>query len=466
MPSNATRTTEKLASFAATLIWDRVPADVREQAARQVLDGFAAMHAGSKRPWTNAARAFAVSEGASGRSSVIGTDVKLRPAHAAFVNATAMHGFELDDYHVSAAVHAGCAVVPTVLALADDLGVGSHAALTAIAVGTETIIRFGLAMSPEMTQDRGFHVTSAFGALGAAAAAVNLLGLDRQTAQHALGVAAAQAGGTTEFTRSGGEIKRVHAGFAASNGIRSVDLARLGLTAPLESIEGERGFAQAFGGRRVHLPHLTNELGGKWHLAGLGIKSWSTCTGNHAPIAALELLRHEGLKAADVDSITVYTDRTTAEHCGHVGAQVKDMTGAQFSLHLSLAMRLVLGGNDPEHYAAMEAANFGIPEVIHLANKVNIEIGEEEDKAFAVTPSARIVVRRVRGATMTSKALAPGGPTRPFTWDELGQKVHACADSLIGADSVRGTVQFVRSWPTTDLPASGLLSGAVRAAHE
>jgi 2-methylcitrate dehydratase PrpD len=458
MGSRPAGATAQLARFASTLTWDQVPPSVREHAVRQVLDGFGAMHAGSGRPWTNAARQYALHEGKAGCSSVIGTEQKLRPAQAAFVNATAMHGFELDDYHVPAAVHAGCVVIPTALALADEINAGSHATLTAIAAGTEAIIRLGLSMSPEMTQDRGFHVTSVFGAIGAAAAAANLLRLTQDHTQNALGIAAAQAGGTTEFTRSGGEIKRVHAGFAASNGVRAADLAGLGLTAPSEAIEGPKGFAQAFGGRRVQLEHITRELGKEWHLDGLGIKSWSTCTGNHAPIAALEILRRQGLQAADVASITVYTDRTTAEHCGHIGAHAKDVTGAQFSLHLSLAMRLVLGGNDPKHYAELEAAHFDIPALTSLAAKVNILVGEEEEASFSKAPSARLVVKCFDGTEVTSTAIAPGGPSSPFSWGELGQKVHACADQIIGQVAVENTVQMIRSWTLIDQPVRGLLS--------
>lgn len=449
--------TEELAVFAAGLRWEDIPGEVREQAARQVLDGYGAMHAGSSRSWTKAARDYALNEGSPGRSSVIGINNRLRAGQAAFVNATAMHGFELDDYHVSAAVHAGCAVVPTVLALGDELNVGSRAALTAISAGTETIIRLGLAMSPEMTQDRGFHVTSVFGVIGAAAAAISLLGLEERTAQHALGIAAAQAGGTTEFTRTGGEIKRIHAGLAASNGIRAANLAQLGLTAPFESLEGQRGFAQAFGGRRVSLDRVSSRLGYDWHLDGLGVKSWSTCTGNHAPIAALEKLRRQGLEPDDVTGITVYTDKTTADHCGQLGAHVTDMTGAQFSLHLSLAMRLVLGGNDPSHYAALEAANFAIPEVARLASLVKVAVGEEEERSFTIAPSARVIVQRKQGQDMEAHAVAPGGPSQPFTWHDLQQKVHACADATVGPEEVDRVGRQIRSWLHKDLPVTGLL---------
>lgn len=268
---------------------------------------------------TRGARDYAIQESPAGGCTVIGSAEKLRPSWAAFANATAAHGIELDDYHVPAAVHAGCVVIPTVLAVGEALDAGSDRVTTAAAVGFETIIRLGLALSPEMTLDRGFHVTSAFGPIGAAAAAASLYGLDEQLTSAAIGLAAAQAGGTTEYARSGGEVKRVHAGLAAAAGIRAADLAARGLTAPARAIEGPKGFAAAFSGSRNDLHEITADLGERWHLDGLGIKAYCTCTGNHPPIAALAKVQAAGVRAADVESITARVDRVTAHHCGHVG---------------------------------------------------------------------------------------------------------------------------------------------------
>src|SRR5690606_917750 len=108
------------------------------------------------------------------------------------------------------------------------------------------IVRFGEACTPSLTSDRGFHVTSALGVFGAAATAIAIDRPSTEVAVAALGLAAAHAGGTTEFTRTGGDVKRLHAGMAASAGIRSAALAARGFTAPTAAIEGQRGFLAAF----------------------------------------------------------------------------------------------------------------------------------------------------------------------------------------------------------------------------
>lgn len=452
--------TSELAHFAATTRWSDIPDDVLEKARLHLADVLAAMHAGRSRTWVNAARSYANEESAPGRSHVVGQVQKLRPSSAAFVNATAAHGLELDDYHVPAAVHPGCVVVPAALAVGEEIGASTREILAAIVIGYETVIRFGLAMSPEMTQDRGFHVTSAIGPFGAAAAGVSLLGLTGDMAHAALGLAAAESGGTTEFTRSGGEVKRAHAGLASSGGLRAAALAQLGLTAPTRAIEGERGFATAFGGRRVDLHRLTSDLGSSWNLHGLGIKAWSTCTGNHPAIAAAEKLVASGTAVDRIRRIDVFTDRTTAAHCGHVGPRPLDMTGAQFSLHVSVGMRLALGGNDLTHYEQLEALGFDAPAVTGLAEKVRIHVGDEQEQAFSSSPSARLVVELEDGSSVSAEAVAAGAPADPFGWDGVSAKCHGTLDGRVSHDDIDGLVDLAKGWGRVERPVLELLSTA------
>ncbi|MGF0313281.1 MmgE/PrpD family protein [Rhodococcus sp. IEGM1428] len=443
--------TAELSSFISETTFSDIPDVVLDKLALHTIDGIGAMLAGQDRTWTVAARDYAREEGPPGLASVVGDRQRARPTMAAFVNATAMHGLELDDYHVPAAVHAGCVTVPTAIAISEHLDLTSRQLLTAMAVGYETIIRLGLAMSPEMTLDSSFHVTSAFGPFGAAAAAANLYRMTPAQTSWALGLAASQAGGTTEYTRSGGEVKRLHAGFAAASGIRAADLARRGVSGPAQAIEGPRGFATAFGGSRIDLHSLTDGLGTIWNTAGLGIKAWSTCTGNHAPIAAMTALREQRLDPSDVEAITVYTDRTTAEHCGHIGPRVSDLTGAQFSLHVSLAMSLVLGGNDPLHYHRFESANFELPAVTKIAERITVVVGAEQESTFTTAPSARVVVTRRDGSTIEATRSASGGPTEPYQWNDVADKLRRSTAGSVDTVTIESILNTVARWRSSDV---------------
>ncbi|MFD2399713.1 MmgE/PrpD family protein [Prauserella oleivorans] len=213
-----TGTTRELAEWVSATCFDELPDDVLARTRTHLLDTLAAVVVGHSRPWTRRVLAYAEEQSPPGNSMVLPAGPRLRPEWAALVNGTAAHGFEIDDYALPGLSHPGCAVVPAALAVAQDLHAVGRRLLTALAIGYEITVRFGRATTPSLTSDRGFHVTSVLGVLGATAAAASLSGLDAATTQSALGLAASMAGGTTEFTRTGGDVKRLHGGFAAAAG--------------------------------------------------------------------------------------------------------------------------------------------------------------------------------------------------------------------------------------------------------
>ena len=93
------------------------------------------------------------------------------------------------------------------------------------------------------------------GTFGAAAAAAKILGLNKDLILNALSIAASEAGGVSEYTVSGGSVKRLHAGFAAQAGVKAAILANLGITGPSTALEEERslpGFCQRILSGRDH----------------------------------------------------------------------------------------------------------------------------------------------------------------------------------------------------------------------
>src|SRR5690606_34684001 len=215
------------------------------------------------------------------------------------------------------------------------------------------------------------------------------------------------ASGTSEFTRTGGDIKRLHAGMAAAAGIRSASLSARGLTGPTAAIEGERGFLRAFV-ERPRPDALTDALGTRWALRGLALKRWCVCAGLQAPLAALDAILSEGDVSTgpghdDIVRVTVGVDRATLAHVGHIGGSPRDMTEAQMSVHHAIAMRLVAGGNDPEHYRLFEE---GLA-VSSVAERVELRIDEESERLFPDRLVAEVSVETPRG-TVTRRAEAPG----------------------------------------------------------
>ena len=106
------------------------------------------------------------------------------------------------------------------LALAQGGRTSGKALIEAMVAGYETVTAIGGACHPDLRQ-RGFHPTGAVAVLGAAMAAGKLRGLAVPQLAHALGLAASSAAGLFAFVNGGADIKRLHAGHAAREGLQA-----------------------------------------------------------------------------------------------------------------------------------------------------------------------------------------------------------------------------------------------------
>jgi 2-methylcitrate dehydratase PrpD len=426
--------TLELAEFAASLRPEDVPAAVRRKVVLHTLDQLGAELAGSTQPWNAVVREYALAESPDGPSTVVSAERSLRPEWAALANATAGHGFEIDDYHAAALSHPGCVAVPAVLAVAEELGTSGTDAVLALALGFEVIVRIGLAVQPSMIYDRGFHETCAEGVFGAAAAVGKLRGLDRDTLGSALGIAGSHASGTTEYSQTGSEVKRLHAGIGAMGGIRGVSLAMRGFEGPRTILEGKRGFLQAFADT-TRPEAIVDGLGQRWDLLDAAIKPYFCCGLIHAPIDALRaLIDEEGLTADDVEEIVVGADHLSLVHVGKLGPRPHDMTAAQFSMEFSLGMALAGGGNDFGAYLAAQQDGFANEHVRQVAERVRLELDQEADTAFPKSFLARVRVRRRSGGWIERKAYATGSPDAPMSEEAVRLKFHSIAARVIGVE--------------------------------
>ncbi len=111
--------------------------------------------------------------------------------------------------------------------------------------GYETVTAIGRACHPAL-RHRGFHPTGAVAVFGAAMATGKLRGLSGRTLANALGIAASSAAGLFAFVNGGADIKRLHAGHAAREGMQAALLAEQGVEGPPGVIEARDGFMQAF----------------------------------------------------------------------------------------------------------------------------------------------------------------------------------------------------------------------------
>ena len=197
-------------------------------------------------------------------------------------------------------------------------------------------------------------------------------------------------------------------------------------------------------------------------------KSWQAlkrhcvCAGIQAPPEAMAGLRRQGLRAEDVTEIVVGLDAASRHHVGAVGPCPRDMTEAQFGARHAVAMNLVLGGNDPSHYARLEAAGFVLPEVSDLAARVRLEVDAEADACWPDRLLATVTVRLRDGTVLTGRAEAPGTPTNPMRPHEIEAKFAALAGETIGEPAARAVRDAL--WALTDDAPVRAVLAPVRAA--
>src|SRR5690242_7948771 len=156
MPTSTVAT--KLGAWVSELTRADIPADVAEHLKLCLLDSLGCGLFGAAQAWGEIAGNVAVAMSGGGACSLFSRTDKVGPGDAALANGTAIHGFELDDAHVSSSHHPGAVTVPAVLAVAEARDASGADALVALAAGYEVGIRIGICAGVSHSTS-GFHVT-------------------------------------------------------------------------------------------------------------------------------------------------------------------------------------------------------------------------------------------------------------------------------------------------------------------
>jgi 2-methylcitrate dehydratase PrpD len=188
-------------------------------------------------------------------AALLGSAVAVPGLPPAWTDAVWARSAGIDDVAVWGA--AGAVLWPALTAVAGDAPAEDRLAeafCVGVAVG-EALWRSGRYREA----DRGFDGTSVFGTMAAAAACARYLGLSVDEVVAALGIAGSGTGGL--IANLGTDLEPVHAGFAASNGVRAARLASVGFLGAPDILEARQGFAEAyFGPNWVTADELSAEL--------------------------------------------------------------------------------------------------------------------------------------------------------------------------------------------------------------
>jgi 2-methylcitrate dehydratase PrpD len=399
--------------------------------------------------WSPAADAIAgAARELSGRRAVrvLGRPDVLDEHWAALLTGTAGHYDDFDDTHLATVIHPGASTLAVLVALHESAGASGERCLRAFALGCETQLRIGNAISPSH-YDRGWHITGTCGVFGATVAAAVVLGLDSAELRTALAAASTMTLGQREAF--GSMTKPYHAGKAAANGILA---ARLGLSGydGIADPLGDTGVLTMFADT-VDEAELLRPWTSEWELERNTFKPYPCGIVAHPAIdAAIDA----GARIDDtstIESVEVSCHPLVPELMGVL--QPGDGPQARFSARHGVAVGLLDGRAGLREFSDTRAT---APDVVHLRG-----ITALVPAPACSRDEATITVRLSGGEDVVVHVPhARGSLARPLTDAELLAKVDALTEPALGADSAARILQLM---DRIDSPAG--FADIVAAAH-
>lgn len=281
-----------------------IDAAARHAAIIALADGLAVMVAAtglepSVRPFM--AHALAMGQGPS---TLTGESRKVSPTSAALANGALAHALDFEDTFEPGKIHPNASLIPAVIALAESEDASGEALLAGLVLGCDFACRLSLALDGDPAA-RGWYHPPVLSGLGATLGCCTLLSLDADATTNALGLFLSQFMLADELKRSPlSHLRAVREGLAARAAVEAALLARAGVVAVEQPLEGQSGLFRLLTGAPPKAEAFT-DIGTTYLGPDVGIKRWPACRGTHSAIVAGQRLRRRGISPSDIADVSV-----------------------------------------------------------------------------------------------------------------------------------------------------------------
>jgi 2-methylcitrate dehydratase PrpD len=279
----------------------------------------------------------------------------------------------------------------------------------------------------------------------AAAAAGNLLRLRSEELQDAFGYVATASPVAVEMYRTPRPLAWSKTSFAEQTkvGVLGAMLARRGYRGARHAVDSDHGFWWMVGSDRLQTDVLTSGLGEVWVTSEATLKAYPACRMTHTAIDALQELTRGGLRAEDVDLVSVRTFSDVVD--GLADPRPATVIDATFSIHHVAAMTLL---GIPPGLGWYTEERLRDPVVHAMADRIRLELdptierGFKEDRRYATV---------VEVATKDGRLLRAAAE-RPRTLigdDAVAQKFLSLVEPVVGrarAASALTAVDDLAGW--------------------
>lgn len=412
-----------------------------------ILDYCGVAFGGTARPWIVALHRWAERYRDTGPAPLMASTITCSSEIAAFVNGAAGHSFELDDTHDASMSHPGAVVIPAALAVAAETSKSGQDVLAAIAAGYEAMARIGIAVRAERIIATGFHPTAVLGVFGAAVAAGKLLDFDSNQISCAWGHALSLSAGSMQFSQeiTGAEVKRLHAGYAARNGVLAAQMALAGVDAPRRSLDGKYGFLALYG--HDAMPGELNRMGPNGlAIHDVSIKPYACCRLLHSMIDGLRTTTNQfSSTPEEITSITVRGPRKLVEQ--HMVRRPQTPMAAQYSLPYTVGATLAYG---PERFDAFESSNLSDPRILAWADRVLVESDDALEASYPAHFGTEVEIAFHDGSCRTERVLdSIGTPANPMSIERLRLKARALIGGGLSDAEFQSLLDEIQSLPAS-----------------
>lgn len=431
--------------------YETLPAPVRRMAIRCLIDLAGTAAAGLATPLSqiirnHAVRGFAAGEGAlSARLLFDGRSAS--PMGAALAGGMTIDSFDAHDGHVLTKGHAGAAVLPGLLALADSLPQPPSGPefLAALVIGYEVAIRAGIAQHATAPD---YHTSGAWNALGVTAVAARLWRCDAATLREALGIAEYH-GPRSQMMRciDFPTMVKDGSGWGAMCGLSAASLAADGFTgAPALVVESET------------VVHLWNDLGVCWRILEMYFKPYPICRWAQPAVeASLNLRRVHAVDSAAIEAIEVESFHEATCLDQHRPANTEQ---AQYSLPFPVAAAVARGRLAPTDISGDALVD---PEILRLSDRIRLIDAPDLSARFPAERYARVRFRMNDGRVLESETMpARGDAERPLSDEQILSKFHDLADGPLGRTAADALHAAILALPE-ERDVRGLLDGLLSA---
>ncbi len=416
------RAEEQIVDYVRNTAFDDLTTEAIETTRNMLRADLGTMVAGAYAEGVGVLADYCRNQGGEAEASILVLGGRVPAERAAMVNAVMSRALDFCDA-IAPGPHIGSSIIPVALACMELRGgCDGKELIAALAVGAEVAARFNLT---EAAYD-GFDPTGICVPFGATAVACRMLGLDRMQTWNALGIAFNRCGGSFQSNIDGTLSVRFNQGWVAHDAMASARLAQLGITGPLNFIEGIYGYLHLYGKGEIPVSHIIDGLGSTDRSADMVYKKFPSCGATQGLTEVmLNLLREHQLQADDVEAVQVSLAPYGHRLVGHEFRIGDNPTvDGQFSAQYCIANVLLRGSSAIRHFSAEAVRD---PAITPLISRVTAIADAALDERGHTALELKLQTRdgRVFESRMDH---APGFPGNPLSPEDHLLRFNNCMD--------------------------------------